>query len=191
MLSTPFICCSSGVATACSNVWASAPTYVARIWISGGAMFGNCATGKLRMVSEPTSTRTIEITIATIGRLMKNFDMTLPAHRIRGEWLGIDPDAGTHFLNSLRNNPITRVQSTCDHPTPIDLRPYRHGPDGHLVVGVEDCHLITTLEFSNRTLRNQQGSAFRPDYCTNLSVATRLQYIVRIGKERSEPNGAG
>ena len=39
-------------------------------------MFGNCATGRLRMVIPPTITSKIETTIATIGRLMKNFDMT-------------------------------------------------------------------------------------------------------------------
>src|ERR1700757_2476952 len=111
MLSTPFICCSSGVATACSNVCASAPTYVATIWISGGAMFGNCATGKLKTVSEPTSTRTIEITIATIGRLMKNFDMTSPAHRFHIEWFRIDLDAGAHLLNSFSHDPVPRIES--------------------------------------------------------------------------------
>src|SRR6267143_1319944 len=43
MLSTPFICCSIGVATACSRVFASAPTYVACNRISGWTMLGNCA----------------------------------------------------------------------------------------------------------------------------------------------------
>ena len=38
-------------------------------------MFGNCATGKFTTVNPPTSTMTMEITMATIGRLMKNFDM--------------------------------------------------------------------------------------------------------------------
>ena len=38
-------------------------------------MLGNWATGKLRIVREPTITMTIEITMATIGRLMKNFDI--------------------------------------------------------------------------------------------------------------------
>src|SRR5271156_188511 len=47
-------------------------------------MLGNCATGKLRTVSEPTNTMTMEITMATMGRLMKNFDMdhaSLSIHR--------------------------------------------------------------------------------------------------------------
>jgi hypothetical protein len=40
-------------------------------------MLGNCATGKLRTVSEPTNTMTMEITMATMGRLMKNLDMAI------------------------------------------------------------------------------------------------------------------
>ena len=73
MLSTPLICCSIGVATDCSRVCASAPTYVANTCTSGGAMLGNWAIGKLSMVRVPTSTMMMEITMATMGRLMKNW----------------------------------------------------------------------------------------------------------------------
>ena len=38
-------------------------------------MLGNCAMGKLKIVMAPISTMRMEITIATIGRLMKNFDI--------------------------------------------------------------------------------------------------------------------
>src|ERR1700739_3397746 len=72
MLSTPLICCSMGVATDCSTVKASAPTYVVFTWTSGGVMFGNCAVGRLNMATMPTMTITIEITMDTMGRFMKN-----------------------------------------------------------------------------------------------------------------------
>ena len=51
-------------------------------------MLGNWATGKLRMVSEPTSTMTMEITMATMGRLMKNFDigLSIPGFRAQTAW---------------------------------------------------------------------------------------------------------
>src|SRR5208337_2660724 len=75
MLSTPLICCSIGVATACSRVSASAPTYVAITRISGGTISGNWATGRFVIVIAPTITIRIEMTMATIGRLMKNLDM--------------------------------------------------------------------------------------------------------------------
>src|SRR5271165_2049366 len=80
MLSTPLICCSMGVATAFSSVSASAPGYKAHRRISGGAIFGNCATGSLVIVIAPTITVKIAMTIATIGRLIKNLDMSVALH---------------------------------------------------------------------------------------------------------------
>src|ERR1700722_14858562 len=86
MLSTPFICCSIGVATACVRVFASAPGDVAGTRISGGTIFGNCEVGSDASDTTPRMTVTMAMTIATIGRLMKNFDMDyLPAG------LAVDP----------------------------------------------------------------------------------------------------
>ena len=64
-----------GVATDCSTVWASAPTYVVLMTISGGTMFGYWAIGRPRMATTPTMTMMMEMTMATMGRLMKNLDM--------------------------------------------------------------------------------------------------------------------
>src|SRR5258707_10883408 len=75
MLSTPDICCSIGVATDWPTVMASAPGYVALTWTCGSAMFGNCATGRPLIATIPMSTIRMEMTIATMGRLMKNFAM--------------------------------------------------------------------------------------------------------------------
>ena len=74
ILSTPFICCSIGVATDCSIVTASAPGYVVETMICGGTMSGNCATGSPPIATRPAMTVTIAMTIATIGRPMKNRD---------------------------------------------------------------------------------------------------------------------
>src|SRR5260370_32158474 len=64
-----------GVATDCSSVSASAPTYVACNQISGGAMLGNWAIGRAVMVMAPMMTVRMAMTIATMGRLMKNLDI--------------------------------------------------------------------------------------------------------------------
>ncbi|SRR5260221_8481131 len=71
MLSTPLICCSIGVATDWARVFASAPTKVVWMRISGGTMLGNWAMGNWSMETAPTSTIRMAITIATMGRLMK------------------------------------------------------------------------------------------------------------------------
>src|SRR6266851_1351368 len=75
MFFAPFTCSSIGVATDCSTVRASAPVYVATVWIRGGTISGNCATGRRKIITAPVITKKIAITIATIGRLMKNLDI--------------------------------------------------------------------------------------------------------------------
>src|SRR5271165_2916680 len=154
-------------------------------------MLGNWAIGRLRIVREPTSTRTKEITIATIGRLMKNFDMTLPAYRFRGEWFRIDTNPGTDLLDTFGDNPIPWIKPTCYHPAPIHLWPDCHRPNVHLVIGVNDCYLIATLELRDGALRNQQRSLFCSDYRTNFGVATGLENVIGIGKKSRQPNCAG
>ena len=71
MFSTPFIFCSSGVATEASTSVALAPTNEVVTWTVGGTISGYCAMGSPDMATTPRSTVTMEITIATIGRLMK------------------------------------------------------------------------------------------------------------------------
>ncbi len=83
MLSTPDICCSMGVATDCSTVMASAPVYVAVMVTSGGTISGNCATGSETRAMRPQITMTMAITIATMGRLMKNLDMRGNRHHAK------------------------------------------------------------------------------------------------------------
>src|SRR5580704_4645702 len=59
-------------------------------------MFGNCATGRVAMVTAPTITIRMAITIATMGRLMKKFDMDSDSSQSKyfyfAFWL-IDPTA--------------------------------------------------------------------------------------------------
>src|ERR1700737_2155193 len=80
MLSTPFICCSIGVETACERVLASAPGYVAVTRISGGTISGYCDVGSVSIDTAPTITVRIAMTMATIGLRIKNLDIDyLPA----------------------------------------------------------------------------------------------------------------
>src|SRR5215813_12055328 len=109
-------------------------------------MLGNCATGRLSTVSAPMITNTMEITIATIGRLIKNFDMALPAHRFRTEWFRVNLRTSADFLNSFNNYALTRVEAARDHPARIDLGTYCDGSDGHLVVAAHNAYLVATLQ---------------------------------------------
>src|SRR6267154_1541132 len=63
--------------------------------------------GRFSTVMVPTSTKTIEMTIATMGRLIKNFDIALPSLSFRAEWLGGHLHAGSYFLNAFGKTRIT------------------------------------------------------------------------------------
>src|SRR5580704_7850503 len=73
-------------------------------------MFGNCATGRVAMVTAPTITIRMAITIATMGRLMKKFDMDSDSSQSKyfyfAFWL-IDPTAR---LVSSRSKELRRVR---------------------------------------------------------------------------------
>ena len=113
----PFTCASIGVATDCSTVSASAPVYMAVVSICGGAISGNCATGSRNTMTAPPITKRIAMTIATIGRSMKNLDMAQPyrlpggAGAVGGRRVGL----GTHdhpvldLLQALRDDAFARL----------------------------------------------------------------------------------
>src|SRR5271167_2096612 len=79
-------------------------------------MLGNCATGRVRMVSAPTITMTMEITMATMGRLMKNFDTGLSVLRSRAERPGVHGHARTHLLYALGHHAFAPLQSVRNDP---------------------------------------------------------------------------
>src|SRR5579862_8202579 len=136
-------------------------------------MFGNCATGKLRTVSEPTSTSTMEITMATIGRLMKNFDIALPALRIAGKRLGIHLRALPNFLYALGNDHFARFKPFGDHPLRTALRAELYRANFHFVFAVHDGNLVSTLQLGNGPLRYQQRVGLCLENEANFAVATR------------------
>src|ERR1700685_2936718 len=100
-------------------------------------MLGNCATGKVRMVSEPTSTNTMEITMATMGRLMKNFDIGLLPLRLGDKWLGVHLHARTDFLYALGNHAFASLQPFRNNPVGADAVADFDRSDTHFVLVVD------------------------------------------------------
>src|SRR5271156_3223112 len=105
-------------------------------------MLGNCATGKLRMVRVPTITRTIETTMATMGRLMKNFDIGLLPLVFPVVGLGIDGRSLPRFLHALDDDAIAGLESVVNHPSITDAVADLHGSDVHFVVSIYGGDLI-------------------------------------------------
>src|SRR5579871_1623132 len=109
-------------------------------------MLGNWATGSLRIVRPPTSTSTIEITIATIGRLMKNFDIGSPSRCVCAERLWIDPHPRPDLLSSFHHDCVPGMEPIRDHPAVVNLHSDGNWLNDHLVVVVHYCDLVTALQ---------------------------------------------
>ena len=71
-------------------------------------MSGNCATGSRRTITAPAITKKIAMTIATIGRLMKNLDIALVSRD--------GAAAGTGGLAHLRRRRLGVHQRLDLHP---------------------------------------------------------------------------
>src|SRR6266403_3261131 len=124
----PFTCSSIGVATDCSTVSASDPVYTAVVWIWGGAISGNCATGSRKTMTAPAITKRMAMTIATIGLPMKNLDtvaLSLPGRRRRGRGrrvrLRVHHDAVLDLLQALGHDAFARFQPLGDDPEAVHL----------------------------------------------------------------------
>ena len=62
-------------------------------WISGGTISGNWATGNPRIATRPNTTKMIEMTMATMGRLIKKRAIVIYLFPLSpGAWWG--PSAG-------------------------------------------------------------------------------------------------
>src|SRR5271156_6794111 len=103
--------------------------------ISGGTMFGYCATGRPNIVTNPTTTCKMAMTIATIGRLMKKrYITTWTASLLRNRRrniracrvirLRIDYRSLLDPLPSLGDDPVVGLQPAFDQPIIAQLRPH-------------------------------------------------------------------
>src|ERR1700677_1717536 len=154
-------------------------------------MLGNCATGKVSMVRPPTSTMTIEITMATMGRLIKNLDMELPSRSVPGKWPGVHLQSRTHLLHALGDHSFARLESLRNDPLVADTIADFDGLDGDLVVVVHRRDLIAGLQLGDGTLRHQQSALLNADNRAHFAVAAGTQNISRIRKHPGDSNGPG
>src|SRR6266478_3587515 len=189
MLSTPLICCSIGVATDCSTVCASAPTKVVCTCTSGGAIAGNCDTGRLMRVIAPTITVSSEITMATIGRLMKNFDMLASC---LGRFGGADlhGSAVSHLHQSFHHYALAGLHPVSNDPHLPYSFSHRYGTDTDFVVAAYDGDLTTALELDHRSLWNQQSSILCPHGCADSPIGAWTKKIVGVRENACDLYGA-
>src|ERR1700722_9864561 len=129
-------------------------------------MFGNCDTGRTAIVTAPTITVKIAMTIATMGRLIKNLDISVALH----ERLRAHLRAGPDVLGALGNDALPRFQSLTHHPHRSHLVVDLHLLDAHRVLVVKDGDLIATLQLRHSALGDEQCACVGADGCADLAV---------------------
>jgi hypothetical protein len=87
----------------------------------------------------------MEITIATMGRLIKNFDIRLFAFSFHGEWLSVHLHPRSHLLHALNNDAFATLQSIGNDPLGANSVAHLHGSDAYLVLIVHHRYLIAAL----------------------------------------------
>src|ERR1700720_2121142 len=125
-------------------------------------MFGNWATGKAPIVTAPTMTVRIAMTIATMGRLMKNLDMFLAPFRhwslclnVALEWLGSHRHSRFQVLLAFDNHAFAGLQAVLDHPHRRRALADVNRSNRDFTVDADNIDHIAALLFIDGSLRNQ------------------------------------
>src|ERR1041385_4741860 len=123
--------------------------------------------GSSEIVTAPTITIRIEITMATIGRRMKNLDMELLPRcsrrirrcgRIR---LRRYHHAGANFLHALGDYALAQLKSLVDAPVVAHAIAGFSIADGDLSFAIDHRNLKAALQLGHRPLRDEQRAVLR------------------------------
>src|SRR5215831_19482390 len=188
MRSTPLTSCSTGTATDCSTASADAPGYVAVTRMLGGARNGYCSTDRPRMITTPNMTIRIEMTIETIGRLIKKFPIALASFLFSRGIAGCGCGGGLYFtsrsgfLHALDDDPLSPVEPIEHDVIVICLVAKSHTAHLHLVLLIDDHYRLGALQLLDRTLWDQYRIFLRGDGHTYAGKLTGPDVAVGISK---------
>src|SRR5580658_9490814 len=143
-------------------------------------MFGNWETGKRAIDTAPTITVRIAITMATIGRLIKKFDIVVssvarPGLLARRFWFNVH--ARRDLLKPIDDHALTRIQPIADHPQGADLVANVNRFNANGVVTVHGGHLIAALQLGDGLLTNQHCAMECFNGNTHFAVLSRAQNV--------------
>ena len=99
--------------------------------------------------------------------------------------------AGTCFLDAFDNDALARIEPLGDHPKVVEAVGGLDVANDDFVIGVDDGHLVASLNFADRTLRNDERSLLSPDDRAHFGVTAGTQNIFGIGEKSGEANRAG
>src|SRR5271163_4507778 len=153
-LSTPLICCSSGVITVSAMVLGEAPGYWPLTTTVGGTISGYSLIGSCGIASSPATVISIARTVANIGRSMKNEEIFIVyaalrggrcAVRAHGHALRRHGDAGMHPLRTVHDDYIAGFQSLAHHAQAVDHAAQCDLAIFDFVAGTEQQHVFLIL----------------------------------------------
>src|SRR6185437_2487223 len=148
------------------------------------------------MAMTPTITMMIEMTIATMGRWMKNraIDLRMGAGGFRRgcfERCGSHGHACLHALQPFDDDALAGLKPLVDHPLTADPLADLDLSDLDLVVLVHDGRLVIPLQLRHRALRNQQGALSGFRHRPYAREQSRAEHVARIRKQGADADGAG
>src|SRR5207245_165845 len=158
-------------------------------------MYGYSATGSCTMATTQTITMRMEITMATIGRSMKNLAIgggLLP----RAAFGGLarrQPDllAGAHPVASLHDDPLAGLEPLGDDPERADARVDLHPAHVHGLVRPDHRNLVDPLHVLNGPLGDHEGVLPHLDDGPDLRVLAGAQHVSRIREHAAREHGTG
>src|SRR5262249_28612021 len=124
----------------------------------GGARNGYCSTASLLTVMVPSITVRIEITMATMGRRIKKFDIAFPYLFLRrryGLFGGSHQHSGPQPLQSFRNDPVTWFDTFFNNDQILVAVPQQHRAKSYFAFIVHHENDLATLLLHDSHLRDQ------------------------------------
>ena len=137
------------------------------------------------------------MTMATIGRRMKNFDISyLPAAlvaeaTVAGAGCGVDGSALAKLLQVVDDDLRARSKAAFYQPVVADLGPEFDRGEMGFIVAARDIDLLQTLQFLHRNLRDEQGIVTQLRLASDTAELAGAENVVGIGEHGSDADGAG
>src|ERR1700730_1618983 len=143
----------------------------------------------------------IAMTIATMGRFMKNFDMAFDSFALLAigiqrlldivlEWLGLYRHSRPEILLAFDNHAVALLQSAIDDPHCVCSLSHLHGTHADAVVLIDNSNEVAALLFVHCRWWNDEATRLRAADSADLAVLPGAQNIARVWKQGGELDGA-
>src|ERR1700692_942289 len=142
------------------------------------------------MATRPPNTVMIAMTMATVGRRMKNLDIAstpFPRHR---EWLGLH-DRAIGRATAFHDDARAGLQPLLNNPPAADAVADLHRFRTDSVVRADHPELKRPLQLADGALGHEQRVRAHARFGPDAAVLSRPQDLLGVGKRRADADRAG